>query len=249
MKVLGFFIKQQINGSYQPQFEPQILNQRKVIFGNPVTAFGMQPPLYPNAFVWGNSYALIDPESARVVPMMNYVTPQAVANNLAAAQASLQSGISSGVGNQVGNQPYLGSQPAASALNNISLAPSAPAGCSSCGESAASQINGVTPAPQSSNSVTPTQNQVALTDAQKNFINGDIPNPSPTAVGGWPDWQTIQNGRAAAQPISNPVAPPVSNPVAPPVSNPVAPANPPSPWEQRAHWLDFLKKNHRFIQS
>ena len=153
-KRMGFFVNQQAPGTYQPRFYPQKLNGHLVIIGNPITAWGLTPsaPMTPfGAHTW----ALIDPASAKITPMATPVTPEPVRDSLNAINSAVNSGLIAGAiapapaigSSQYGSPVQAGS--AQNALANTSLAPPAPAGCTSCGGSAPAQINGVTPAPAS----------------------------------------------------------------------------------------------------
>ncbi len=146
---LGYFIRQQPAGSYKPQFHRQKLNGRLVIIGNPITAWGLTPsnPMGP---FQPHTWALIDPNEAKIVPMQTPVTPEPVQASLQAINSALKSGLISGapapsLGYTAQGVAQTGS--ANSALKNTSLAPPAPAGCTSCGGSTNTQINGVNPSP------------------------------------------------------------------------------------------------------
>ncbi len=147
---IGFFTSQLPDGAYQPEMEVKILNHRRVVIGNPITAYGLVPPANLGVFS-GSPWMLIDPESAKTVPMTNYATPYSVAQSVQAINSALNSGLiagapAPGMGNAVGGN-LVQNTAAQSALGSTSLAPPTPTGCSSCGGSIPAQINGVNPAP------------------------------------------------------------------------------------------------------
>ena len=148
MAKLGLFPSLQVPGAQKNRFVPMILGGRKFILGNPITAWGYSPPENMSPFA-NQQWALIDPESSKIIPLQQPVMPDNVQASIASVNSALNTGLITGA-----PPPALGyaansqiqSTPAQAALVNTSIAPAVPSGCSSCGGTAVSQVNGVIPA-------------------------------------------------------------------------------------------------------